>query len=91
MNSSLKYITIFISDILLLTCPKWYVTFKICTNPSDYQFGSVTVQDDQHLSSYSRKLTTSHWERTVGERALLSLVEENLGTYALRHDTTNLQ
>ena len=59
----------------LLTYPDLNETFKIYTDASALQFGSVRSQKGKPMYLHSRKMTYSQMRHTVTERELLSIVE----------------
>lgn len=64
-----------ISKETLLAFPDFSKPFHIYTDASDYQLGSVIMQDDKPLAFYSRKMTSYQQGYTTGEQELLSIVE----------------
>ena len=62
-------------------------TFKIHTNASALQFGSVISHKGKPIAFYSKNLTDSQQRYTVTERELLSIVESLKGcrTIPLAH------
>ena len=63
------------SQETLLTFPDFNKTFHVYTDASDYQMGSVIMQDGKPLAFYSRKLNSAQKNYTTGEQELLSIVE----------------
>ena len=59
----------------LLTYPYFNETFKIHTNDSNFQAGSVITHKFKPITLYSRKLTDAHKRYRVTEKDLLSIVE----------------
>ena len=59
----------------LLTYPGFNETFKIHTNASAFQLGSVISHKGKPIYFYSRKLTDSQQRYKLTERELLSIVE----------------
>ena len=59
----------------LLTYTDYYKAFKIHTDTSAFQLGTVISQKGKPINFYSRKLTDSQQRYTVTERELLSIVE----------------
>ena len=59
----------------LLNFPDFNKEFHIYTDASDYQLGSVIMQEDKPLAFYSRKLNKHQRRYTTGEQELLSVVE----------------
>ena len=66
MNKSFNEIKRIISQNVLLVRPYLNEPFGICTNASDFQLGSVIVQNICPLAFYSRKLTTTQRDHSVG-------------------------
>ena len=64
-----------ISRETLLAYPDFSKDFHIYTDSSDYQLGTVIMQDDRPLAFYSRKLNSAQKRYTTGEQELLSIVE----------------
>ena len=59
----------------LLNYPDFNETFKIHTDNSALQLGSVIIQKDKPIVFYSKKLTDTQQRYTVTKRELLSIVE----------------
>ena len=59
----------------LLNHPGFNETFKIHTNASAFQLGSVISHKGKPIYFYSRKLTDSQHRYKLTERELLSIVE----------------
>jgi transposase InsO family protein len=59
----------------LLNFPDFSKEFHIYTDASDYQLGSVIMQEEKPLAFYSRKLNKHQRRYTTGEQELLSIVE----------------
>ena len=57
------------------TYPDFNKTFKICTDASAFQLGTVISQKYKPISFYSRKLTDAQRRYTVTDKELLSIVE----------------
>jgi hypothetical protein len=64
-----------ITQNALLKFPDFNKVFDIHTDASDYQLGAVISQEGQPIAFYSRKLTETQRNYTVGEREMLSIVE----------------
>jgi hypothetical protein len=59
----------------MLIFPEFNKVFVIHTDASDYQLRSVISQDQKPIAIYSKKLTATQRNYTVGERKMLSIVE----------------
>ena len=59
----------------LLNFPDFDKEFHIYTDSSEFQLGSVIMQEDKPLAFYSRKLNKHQKRYTTGEKELLSIVE----------------
>ena len=68
MDESFNYTKRTISQNALLAHPDFTKPFEIYTDASDFQLGSVLIQNDHPLAFYSRKLTPMQRDCTVGER-----------------------
>ena len=64
-----------IIEDVLLCYPDHNLPFHMCTDASDYQLGSVILQQDIPVAFYSRKLPISQQNYTTIEKELLSVVE----------------
>jgi RNase H-like domain found in reverse transcriptase len=64
-----------ISKETLLSFPNFNKPFHMYTDASNYQLGSVIMQDDKPLAFYSRKLNPTQKRYTTREQELLSIVE----------------
>ena len=64
-----------ITDNVMLSFPDFNKPFEIHTDASDYQLGSVIMQDQKPIAFYSRKLNAAQRNYTTGEREMLSIVE----------------
>ena len=59
----------------LLAYPDWSKTFQLFSDAIDYQLGATLVQEGRPLGFYTRKLSDSQMNYTVGEKELLGIVE----------------
>jgi hypothetical protein len=59
----------------MLIFPDFNKGFEIHMDISDYQLGSVIRQDQKPIAFYSKKLTATQRNYTVGEREMLSIVK----------------
>ena len=75
MDKSFNDIKRIISQNVLLAYPDFNKPFEIYTDASDFQLGSVLIQNNRPLAFYSRKLTPTQQDYTVGERELLCIIE----------------
>ena len=64
-----------ITNDVMLSFPDFNRPFKIQTDASDFQLGSVIMQGRKPIAFYSRKLNKAQRNYTVGEREMLSIVE----------------
>jgi RNase H-like domain found in reverse transcriptase len=64
-----------ISKETLLSFPDFNKPFHVYTDASNYQLGSVIMQDNKPLAFYSRKLNPAQKRYTAREQELLSIVE----------------
>ena len=64
-----------ITDDVMLSFPDFNKPFEIHTDASDYQLGSVIMQERKPIAFYSRKLNSAQRNYTTGEREMLSIVE----------------
>jgi RNase H-like domain found in reverse transcriptase len=62
-------------ETLLAAYPDFSKDFHVYADSSDYQLGSVIMQNDRLLAFYSRKLNSAQRRYTTGEQELLSIVE----------------
>ena len=58
-----------------LAFPDFEKPFHLYTDASDVQLGATLVQDGKPLGFYTRKLSASQLNYTVGEKELLGIVE----------------
>ena len=59
----------------MLIFPDFNKVFEIHTDASDYQLGSVISQGKKPIAFYSKKLTATQRNYTVGEREMLLIVD----------------
>ena len=64
-----------LSKETLLVYPNFSKHFDIHTDASDYQMGAVISQENQPIAFFSRKLSKTQMNYTVGEKELLAIVE----------------
>ena len=64
-----------ISKETLLAFPDFNKEFHIYTDASNYQLGTVIMQEGKPLAFYSRKMNAQQRRYTMGEQELLSIVE----------------
>jgi len=64
-----------LTDDVMLSFPDFNRPFEIHTDASEYQLGSVIMQDRRPIAFYSRKLNSAQRNYTTGEREMLSIVE----------------
>jgi len=64
-----------ITDDVMLSFPDFNKPFELHTDASDYQLGSVIMQERKPIAFYSRKLNSAQRNYTTGEREMLSIVE----------------
>jgi RNase H-like domain found in reverse transcriptase len=67
-----------ITQNALLKFPDFNKVFAIHTDASDYQLGSVISQDGHPIAFYSRKLTETQHNYTVGESEMLWISYKDL-------------
>jgi hypothetical protein len=60
---------------VVLAYPDFSICFKIYTNTSKYQIGSVITQKDKPLAFYSRELTDPQARFNITELELFAIVE----------------
>jgi hypothetical protein len=73
-QKSFEHIKKIMSRETLLSFPAFSKTFHIYADASDYQLGSVIMQDGKPLAFYSRKLNSAQRNHTTEEQELLSIV-----------------
>jgi len=64
-----------ISAEVLLSFPDYTKPFDLYPNASDYQLGTVLMQEGKPIAFFSRKLTSAQKNYSVGEKEMLSIVE----------------
>jgi hypothetical protein len=64
-----------ITDQVMLSFPDFNKPFEIHTDASDFQLGSVIMQDNKPIAFYLQKLNSAQQNYMTGERKMLSIVE----------------
>ena len=59
----------------LLSYPDFNKEFHVFRNASDYQLGTVIMQNDKPLAFYTRKMNQAQQKYTTGKQELLSIVK----------------
>ena len=75
MLKSFEEIKQIIAQQVSLAFPDFKGLFFIYTDALNYQLGAVIMQHGKPLAFFSRKLTNSQRDYTVGEQELLAIVE----------------
>ena len=70
-----------ITNDVMLSFPDFNKPFEIHTDASDFQLGSVIMQERKPIAFYSRKLNSAQRNYTTGEREMLSIVESGRAKY----------
>ena len=73
-QDALNQINRIVARDTLLTCLDFNETFKINTNASAFQLGSVIIQKGKPINLYSRKITDPQKRYTVTEQKLTIIV-----------------
>ena len=64
-----------LAEECLLACPDYNEPFHIYVDASDYQLGAVILQKNKPVAYFSRKLSPTQQNWTVGEKEFYSAVE----------------
>jgi hypothetical protein len=74
-QSSFEQVKALLAQEAFLQFPDHNKPFHIYTDASDFQLGSVILQDGKPIAFFSRKLNAAQRNYTTGEKEILSIVE----------------
>jgi len=74
-EASFKQLNAMLAKDVFIQYPNHNEPFHVHADASDYQLGSVILQQNKPVAYYSRKLNAAQKNYTVGEKEILSIVE----------------